>query len=53
MKSALYEVELDQIVGLFEKVGTDYPDRVLLRFDANVGDYEVRAHNTNDSIFKP
>jgi hypothetical protein len=52
-KSALYEVELEQIVGLFEKVGTDYPDRVFLRFDANVGDYEVTAHNTNDPIFEP
>lgn len=44
--SALYEAELEQIVGLFEQVGTDYPDAVSMRFDPNTGDYEVRAQMT-------
>ena len=40
---ALYFIGNQQIVGLFEQVGNDYPNAMVLEFDGRAQDYMVRA----------
>jgi hypothetical protein len=40
---ALYFIQSQQIVELFEQVGNDYPDEVTFEFDSHLQDYRVQA----------
>lgn len=41
--SVLYEIELTQILAVFDQVGSDYPSHGSIRYDPAKGDYKVTA----------
>ena len=40
---ALYFIQSQQIVDLFEQIGNDYPDEMILEFDPRIQDYRVQS----------
>ena len=40
---ALYFVQIQQIVDLFERIGHDDPDEVMFEFDSHLQDYRIKA----------
>ena len=40
---ALYSLEIDEIIRIFEQVGNDYPTNIVLTHDSKKQDYEVQS----------
>ena len=39
----LYKIQVKQIIELFEQVGADYPDEMILNFNSQIQDYKVQS----------